>query len=434
LASGLLVMGAVVACENNEAATSTVDVAGISRGSYIVNYLVGCADCHTSDPTKPFAGGVQFPIDGAGHYVYSRNLTPDPGTGMTLTQDQFVAVFQTGEDFKNHGQALFVMPWPSLRWMTTDDIKAVYTFLQQLPAVSNQVPADNKGPFAAQGPVPLPTQFTDGEETRPLPPANSPDPLSPPNQSSATPDPGHALLGAAIMPLAYAKMPNFAKRTGEEQASFGRGSYLVNAAGCGDCHTNKNGSSRNFMPGPDFLKIPADSYLIGGATYSVPTALNTVLMETRSMSQDLIGKTGGYFNRPTTTYLQFASEIDEIAHSDDNPPLSLGWPMPAGHLRNLSDQDLEDIYNYMRILAQDYDHTGQADKATQDPARYCATDSDCKDANQKCFVDSSSSKTVNNQCLTQSCTADSDCDACQKCVNKACQAPSASDSCISGGI
>ena len=123
---------------------------------------------------------------------------------------------QTGADFTNQGQVLVVMPWPNFRWMTVDDIKAIYAFLKVLPPAVNAVPPDNKGPLGAQGPVPMPTQYDEGEEARALPPLTSVDPLAPPGSSSATPDPGNAVLGAAILPLAYAKMPNFVHRTPDE--------------------------------------------------------------------------------------------------------------------------------------------------------------------------------------------------------------------------
>ena len=423
----------VAGCSSSSSGPVTTTATGSSaQGEYLMTALIDCDGCHTADPTKPFAGGLKFPIDSAGHYVTSRNLTPDPTTGLKLTQDQFLKVMQTGEDFTNHGQVLIVMPWPNFRWMTTDDLKAIYAFLQGLPPVNNAVAADNKGIASAQGPVPLPTSYNEGEETRPLPPAMSPDPIGPPGSSTTTPDPGNAVLGAALLPVAYAKMPNFFKRTAEEQASFGRGSYLVNAALCGDCHTNKGGQPRTLIPGPGFLSIPADSYLTGGASYSVPGPLTTVLMETRSMSQNLIGKSG-YFNKADTTYLTFASEIDALAHTGDTPPLSLGWPMPADHFRNLREQDLLDIYTYMRVLAEDYDHTGQTDKATQDPARYCTKSSDCQKG-QTCAVDGSTGKTVGNQCVTTVCAVDSDCNACQKCTAKTCQVPAASDACVTAGI
>jgi mono/diheme cytochrome c family protein len=427
---GLVVLGwAGCNQNNNSSSSSTPDYFAVGRGSYLVNSVAGCADCHTSDPTKPFGGGTQFPTDSSGHYVTSRNLTPDSATGLQLTEDQFVEVMQTGRDFKNDGQVLLVMPWPNFRWMTTDDLKAIYAFLKVLPAASNAVPDDNKG--NVPGPVPMPTQYDEGEETRPLPPTTVPNPLGPPGDD-AVPDPDHAVLGGAILPLAYAKMPNFYKRTPDEQASFGRGSYLVNAAGCNDCHTNDNGQSRNLIPGPDFLKIPAASYLTGGATFSVPPPLNPVLMQTRSMSANLIGPSG-FFNEPQTTYLEFASIIDAMEHTDENPPLSLGWPMPAQHFRTMSTSDLQDVYTYMKILAEDYDHTAQTDKKTQDPARYCTSDGDCQPG-QKCFVDGSANKAVNNQCIGQSCTTDPDCDACQKCVSGACQQPDPSDTCLTTGL
>jgi hypothetical protein len=133
------------------------------------------------------------------------------------------------------------------------------------------------------------------------------------------------------------------------------------------------------------------------------------------------------------TYEAFADEIDALAHTDNTPALPLGWPMPADDFRQMEEQDLIDVYTYMRILAQDYDHTGQQDKNTQDPARYCTTAANCQ-AGQTCFVDTSSAKTVNNQCLTKSCMVDGDCNACQTCTGGACEAPSASSACITSGI
>jgi hypothetical protein len=421
------------ACSNSASPSSPPgDPFVIAQGAHLVSDVIDCGGCHTADPTKPFGGGVKFPIDDAGHFVTSRNLTSDPATGMKLTEDEFIRVMQTGEDFTNHGQALFVMPWPNLRWLTTDDIKALYAFLKVLPPVVNAVPPDNKGPAAQQGPVPLPGQYDEGEETRPLPPLNAPVPLGRPGSPTTVPDQGHALRGAAILPLSYAKMPNFFKRTPEEQAAFGRGSYLVNAALCGDCHTNKNGFPRSFAPGPGFLKIPADAYLTGGTAFPVPPPLSPILKQTRTMSANLIGK-GGYFNEPATTFLSFASVIDAMAHTDDNPPLPLGWPMPADHFRNLPVGDLTDIYTYMKVLAEDYDHTGQADKSTQPQARYCTSNADCQ-SGETCFVDSSADKTVNNQCIGAVCAEDSNCAACQSCKGKTCQAPAPSDACLRSGL
>src|SRR5207244_9822347 len=54
--------------------------AQIGLGSYLVNAVAGCGDCHNAPgppPLKFLAGGTPFPIDG-NNIVYARNLTADP--------------------------------------------------------------------------------------------------------------------------------------------------------------------------------------------------------------------------------------------------------------------------------------------------------------------------------------------------------------------
>jgi mono/diheme cytochrome c family protein len=431
----VLCLFALGACSDSTTSADMGDigqqVALAARGQYLITALIDCGGCHTSDPTKPFGGGVQFPIDANGSFVTSRNLTPDPDTGLKLTEDQFVQVFQTGADFTNPGQQLVVMPWYQFRWMTVDDIRAIYAVLQHFPAANNKVPPDQKGPAALAAPIPMPDTYNEGDQERPLPPTSSQLLLGPPNVQTPVPDPGNALRGAAIFPLSYDNMPAFKSRPADEQAAFGRGAYLVNAAACSDCHTNKNGFARDFTPGPTFLKIPTDAYLQGGGIFSVPAPLNPVLKQTRSMSANLIGPSG-FFNEPDTTFLLFASIIDQMAHVDDDPPLPLGWPMPADHFRNLSAQDLEDIYTYMKVLAEDYDHTLQTDKVTQATARYCTTNADCE-MGETCFIDNAEAKLVNNQCVGKACMSDDDCDACQTCSASACAAPDPASVCLKTG-
>lgn len=123
----------------------------VGLGSYLVNAVGGCNDCHTNpgyaaggdpfrgEPTKVnatnyLAGGVKF-----GPFT-SRNLTPDPRknnlpAGLSLTD--FVRVMRTGADTKNeHPQIsplLQVMPWPVFAKMTDRDLQAIYLYLTALP-------------------------------------------------------------------------------------------------------------------------------------------------------------------------------------------------------------------------------------------------------------------------------------------------------------
>src|SRR5690349_17269403 len=50
----------------------------IARGKALVD-AADCSSCHTSDPTKPFAGGVR--IETPFGAIFSPNLTPDRETG-----------------------------------------------------------------------------------------------------------------------------------------------------------------------------------------------------------------------------------------------------------------------------------------------------------------------------------------------------------------
>src|SRR5258708_5054081 len=54
---------------------SSDEVARIGYGSYIVNAVASCTDCHTNPANPRFlAGGRKFSLDTAGHFVWSRNL------------------------------------------------------------------------------------------------------------------------------------------------------------------------------------------------------------------------------------------------------------------------------------------------------------------------------------------------------------------------
>ena len=226
----------------------------VGNGAYLVN-VAFCTECHTANPTQFLAGGVPFPLDFSGHVVWTRNLTPDPTTGLgRRTLEEFKEILRTGRDFSSPGgtESLEVDSWPTFRWMSDEDMTAIWVYLQQIPAVVKAVPPDDKGPFA--GPlVPFPGRFVDGDVVRSLP-------------ADGGIDADNVLRGLAIQPLAAPS--NFDSLDAQEQAQFGRGSYLVNAlADCSGCHTNP---SRNFTRGPSYLRINTAQYLEGGAVLVVP--------------------------------------------------------------------------------------------------------------------------------------------------------------------
>ena len=74
---------------------------------------------------------------------YTANLTPDKNTGLGIwTAEMFIQALRTG---KHMGTAtsraiLPPMPWESFGKMTDDDLRAMFAFLQTIPAIVNHVP------------------------------------------------------------------------------------------------------------------------------------------------------------------------------------------------------------------------------------------------------------------------------------------------------
>lgn len=116
----------------------------VGLGSYLVNAVGGCNDCHTNpnfanggDPfqgqpkqinaTNYLAGGMAF-----GPFI-SRNLTPEHGLPAGRTYKEFKEILRKGTDFDNPGQLLQVMPWPGYQEMSDHDIRAMYEYLRAIP-------------------------------------------------------------------------------------------------------------------------------------------------------------------------------------------------------------------------------------------------------------------------------------------------------------
>jgi hypothetical protein len=73
---------------------------------------------------------------------FSANLTPDAETGILrdFTEEQFVQTLRTGRHQGQGRPILPPMPWPFIGKMTDEDLKAVFAYLRQIPAVRNKVP------------------------------------------------------------------------------------------------------------------------------------------------------------------------------------------------------------------------------------------------------------------------------------------------------
>lgn len=148
----------------------------IRKGEYLVT-ISGCNDCHTPKvfsekgmgiDTKRILSGhpreevlPEFFKDGVSKGIiqsnngltawkgpwgisFAANLTPDKETGLgNWTLDQFKISIRQGKAKGLPGSRMLLppMPWFNFAVMSDTDLECVYTYLQSLPAVNNNVPA-----------------------------------------------------------------------------------------------------------------------------------------------------------------------------------------------------------------------------------------------------------------------------------------------------
>jgi len=102
-------------------------VAGVTaeHGAYVANMCVGCHGAN-------FSGGKI--VTGPPDWPAAANLTPGEGSALRRYKDgdALLAMFRSGK--RADGSAIAVMPFESLSKMSDVDVRAVYAFLQSVPA------------------------------------------------------------------------------------------------------------------------------------------------------------------------------------------------------------------------------------------------------------------------------------------------------------
>jgi len=115
----------------------------VERGSYLVNTVMTCGNCHTpKGPAgdimdKAFSGGLSW--DEPPFKVTAPNITPDKDTGIgNWTDAQIKTVLRTGIR-PNGVHVAMVMPTGFYHIMTEQDLNAVVAYLKTLKPISNKV-------------------------------------------------------------------------------------------------------------------------------------------------------------------------------------------------------------------------------------------------------------------------------------------------------
>jgi len=137
----------------------------VGLGSYLVNAVGGCNDCHTNPNYAP--GGNPFlgqpkQVNVAGYLaggrafgpIISRNLTPDktglPEGGANFAE--FLDTMRAGTDrhvLPAH-RLLQVMPWPVFQDMTDSDLGAIFEYSRAIPCVEGEPGLPNPRPIGTR--------------------------------------------------------------------------------------------------------------------------------------------------------------------------------------------------------------------------------------------------------------------------------------------
>lgn len=117
----------------------------VTRGSYLVNTIMTCGNCHTphgpagEDMSKAFSGGLSW--DEPPFKVTAPNITQDKQTGIgNWTDADIKHLLRTG--IRPNGVAIAsVMPTGFYGIITDRDMDAIVAYLRTLKPIENQVPA-----------------------------------------------------------------------------------------------------------------------------------------------------------------------------------------------------------------------------------------------------------------------------------------------------
>jgi mono/diheme cytochrome c family protein len=119
----------------------------VEHGRYLV-FNLDCWTCHSKDfkklnsmepeKTPDFLIGGNQVANAEQQLVFTRNLTPDPETGIgKWSEDEFVRALRHGVK-PDHTAIRF--PMQAYTLLTVEEAKAIYAYLKTVPAVRHQVP------------------------------------------------------------------------------------------------------------------------------------------------------------------------------------------------------------------------------------------------------------------------------------------------------
>lgn len=264
----------------------------IERGKYLANHVTACMDCHSTRDWSRFSGPMLPGTEGKGGELfdpkfgfpgtfYSANITPAGIAGYT--DGELFRVITTGVNRK--GDALFpIMPYHNYGRMDAEDINSIIAYIRSLSPIQNKVPV-SKADF-----------------------------------------PMNILIHTIPTKATLTKMPS-----PTEKVKYG--GYLVNAAGCLDCHTQFE--KGEFVAGTEFG---------GGRAFLFPDG-SIVRSANITPDEKGIGLWSEDFFVST-----FRSRSDSLTLSVKLKPGEFNTLMPWSMYGKMKEDDLRAIYAYLKTV------------------------------------------------------------------------------------
>ena len=264
----------------------------IKHGEYLANHVTICIDCHSqrdysiwSGPVVPGSfgqGGEAFTQDlGFPGKFYAKNLTPEH-IGNWTDGELFRAI-TTGVN--KDGKALFpIMPWKHYGKMDPEDIKDVIAYIRTLKPIKND------------------------------PPESAPD------------FPMNFILNTMPEKAVPSKRP-------DTKDLLAYGGYMVNAAGCSECHTK---SEKGKVVGEPFA---------GGFEFRSPDGS---VIRSANITPDSENGIGNW------TEASFVNRFKSYTDSSYQPrkitPGTMQTVMPWTMYAGMDSLDLKAIYTYLKTV------------------------------------------------------------------------------------
>lgn len=264
----------------------------IENGRYLANHVAVCMDCHSSRDWTAFAGPMKEEGIGGGGEVFNQQMG-FPGTFYApnitpyalkdWTDGELFHAITTGVN--KDGRALFpVMAAHRFGKMDREDLYDIIAYIRSLEPVQKDVPRSQPD---------FPVNF---------------------------------IINTMPQKAAFGKKPS-------AQDTVRYGAYLINAAGCVDCHSKTDKGS--VVPGTEFG---------GGMEFKMPTGI----VRAPNITAD---QRTGIGNWTKDAFVQrFKLYADSNYHAPKVEKGSMNTPMPWSMFAGMKERDLEAIHAYLKSL------------------------------------------------------------------------------------